>query len=78
MSAHKLDYGANLTIYRFLQRYPLIAELYAWKERMHGYYRIRGYGRAEKALTAMTDAMAESTLPEIKTLRRTLIKWRAS
>jgi transposase len=51
-------------------------ELYNWKERLHGFYRIKGFHRACSALTAMTDAMAQSQLPEIKTLRRTLVKWR--
>lgn len=76
MSAHHLDYGASLAIYRFLEKYPELKELYSWKERLHGFYRIRGYERAAAALTAMTDAMAHSLLPEIKTLRRTLTKWR--
>jgi transposase len=76
MSAHKLDYGANLAIYRFLEKYPELKELYGWKERLHGFYRTRGFDRASRALTAMTDAMALSLLPEIKTLRRTLLKWR--
>jgi transposase len=76
MSAHKLDYFSRLAIHRFLEKYPVMSELYSWKERMHGFYRIRGHARAETALTAMTDAMAKSELSEIKTLRRTLMKWR--
>jgi transposase len=75
-SAHKLDYGASLTIYRFLEKYPEMKEVYSWKERLHGFYRIKGFDRALTAFTHMTDAMALSQLPEIKTLRRTLMKWR--
>ena len=39
-------------------------------------YRTRGYHRAATSLTCLTDAMARSDLPEIKTLRRTLMRWR--
>ena len=76
MSSHKLDYFARLSIHRFLENHPEMHELYRWKERLHGFYRMRGYERAKAALTAMTDEMAHSTLSEIKTLRRTLVKWR--
>lgn len=76
MSAHKLDYSLRFTLSRFLEKYPVMKEIYDWKERLHGFYRIRGYNRAVIAFTHMTDAMAHSTLQEIKTLRRTLLKWR--
>ena len=76
MSAHKLDYFDNLAIHRFLERYPEMHELYRWKERLHGFYRTRGYERARAALVGMTDDMAHSNLKEIKTLRKTLMKWR--
>lgn len=76
MSAHRLGYFERLAIHQFLERYPEMHELYQWKERLHGFYRIKGYERARTALLAMTDDMAHSLLPEIKTLRRTLMKWR--
>jgi transposase len=76
MSAHRLTYFDRLAIHRFLERFPEMHELYRWKERLHGFYRIRGYDRARSALLAITHEMAESSLPEIKTLRRTLMKWR--
>ena len=76
MSGHNLDYSHRHALLTFLKRYPDLAELYAWKERVHGFYRLRGYHRAVIAFTHMTDAMAHSALPEIKTLRRTLLKWR--
>lgn len=76
MSAYGLDYSQRHALRTFLQAYPEMAELYAWKERMHGFYRIKGYNRACLAFTHMTDAMAHSELPEIKTLRRTFMKWR--
>lgn len=76
MSAWKLDYFARHHLRSFLSRYPAMAELYDWKERLHGFYRIRGYHRAERALGLMLDAMAFSNLPEIQTLRRTLKRWK--
>ena len=38
--------------------------------------RTKGYERAKRALTAFTDALARSELPELKKLRRTLMSWR--
>jgi transposase len=76
MSSRKLDWKARLTLEHFLRNYPELNELYVWKERLHSFYRIRGYERAVRALTEITDQMAASTLKEIKTLRATLKKWR--
>ncbi len=76
MSGHKLGYERRLALTRFLETYPEMHELYQWKERLHGFYRIPDYLRAHRALRVMCDEMAFSTLPEIKTLRRTLLKWR--
>lgn len=76
MSSKKLDVSRRFHLHRFLEKYPELFELYVWKERLHGFYRIRGHKRAARALTAMTDAMALSQLQEIKTLRKTLMKWR--
>lgn len=37
---------------------------------------MRGFNKAARALIKLTDQMALSSLPEIKTLRRTLMSWR--
>lgn len=76
MSSHSLDYWSRKALYTFLEKYPYMNELYCFKEDLHRFYRIRGYDRAIKAFTEMTDKMALSELPEIKTLRKTLLKWR--
>jgi hypothetical protein len=34
------------------------------------------YRRAKDALTSLTDSMAHSSLPEVRTLRNTLVRWR--
>lgn len=54
---------------------PALRELWAAKEAINRLYRIRGRNRAKRALAALTDSMAFS-LPELRTLRRTLVYWR--
>lgn len=75
-SSYKLDHWERVAIWQYLENYPDLQELYRWKERLHKFYRTRGYYRAHLALRQMCDEMALSLLPEIKTLRRTLLKWR--
>lgn len=76
MSAARLDYWERKAISDYLEKYPDMLELYVWKERLHGFYRIKGYYRAHTALRKMCDEMSCSLLPEIRTLRNTLVKWR--
>jgi len=52
---------------------PALRELWAVKEALNRLYRVRGRDRAKRALAALTDSMAFSTLPELQTLRRTLV-----
>ena len=76
MSNKKLKWYERKTLWEYLDKFPELKEVYAFKESLHSLYRIKGYNRASKALTKLTDRMAQSKLKEIKTLRRTLIKWR--
>ena len=55
---------------------PALRELCAAREAIFRLYRMRGHGRAGKALTRLTDPMAYSALPEVQTLRTTLMRWR--
>ncbi len=75
-SGKRLEYFERKALYQWLESYPELREAYHFKEAMYGLYRIHGYNRAARALIKLTDRMARSTLPEIKTLRRTLMKWR--
>lgn len=75
-SSHKLDHWERVAIWHYLEKYPDLQELYQWKERLHKFYRTRGYYRAHLALRQICDEMALSLLPAVKTLRRTLLKWR--
>lgn len=75
-SGKKLDPLERGRLQRWLDQHPELNELYHYKEALHGFYRIRGYKRAAKALTAMTDRMALSAMAEITKLRKTLMRWR--
>jgi transposase len=71
-----LSFHQKSALYRWLENFPSLKELYHWKEGLMGFYRIRGFNRANRAFTKMTDGMALSKLDAIQTLRRTLMKWR--
>jgi transposase len=75
-SGYRLDHFTKFAVLKWLDNHPDLKEIYSWKERLHGFYRIKGYNRAKRALDAMLDAMASSLVPEIQTLRRTLRRWR--
>ena len=55
---------------------PTLRELWAIKEAINRIYRIHSHDRAKHAFTRLTDAMAHSQLPEVLTLRNTLVRWR--
>ena len=55
---------------------PVLRELCAAREAIFNLYRVRDHGRASKALTRFTDTLALSSVPELKTLRTTLMRWR--
>jgi transposase len=75
-NGYKLDYWTRSMISQWLDPYPELKEIYQYKEALHRFYRCRGFDRASQALTNMTDTMAGSKVPEIQTLRRTLMRWR--
>jgi len=75
-SGRNLEFYERSALYKWLEDYPELAETYAWKERLYGFYRIKGYERAKRAFTQMTDQMAKSKLKHIQSFRKTLMKWR--
>ena len=75
-TGHRLSSNERFLLNRWLGAHPELREVYHFKEALHGFYRIRGAKRAAVAFTKLTDRMAESRLKEIKTLRRTLLRWR--
>ena len=60
----------------FLRGYPALLELWEAKEAIHRLYRCRGYKLAKKSFTRLLGRLAKSELPELQTLRNTLVKWR--
>lgn len=75
-SRFTLDPASRWAVDRWLEQHPDLRELYAAKESLHAVYRIRGEDRAAAALTALTDRLASSALPDLQTFRRTLLRWR--
>ncbi len=75
-SGKRLEHFERRALYAWLHQHPELNEIYHAKETLYGFYRIKGYSKARKALTRLTDRLALSNLPEIKTFRRTLMKWR--
>jgi transposase len=76
MSSRNLDYFDRKAIWKFLEAHPELKELYGWKERMFALYRTKGHKRAAFALDCMLQDMENSKLPEIRTLKRTLTRWK--
>ena len=76
MSNKNLSYFERLALDQFLKKHPELHELYHWKERLHKFYRTYGYMKAYRAYKRMMDEMSVSFLPEIQTLRKTLLKWK--
>lgn len=73
---NKLEPYQKRAVARFCSENPNVGEAYRYKERVSNFYRIKGKKAARKILIKITDDMAMSKIPEIQTLRRTLLKWR--
>lgn len=73
---HRLQYFEKSALDQWLEMHPKMKEIYWFKEMLYKFYRTKGFVRASRAFTNMTDQMALSELPEIKKLRKTLMKWR--
>lgn len=73
---NKLSREQKYALTVWLDHYPDVKELYWAKESLHKLYRCHGTNWASRILTKLTDNLAHSKLPELKTLRRTLVKWR--
>lgn len=73
---HKLKYFEKSALDQWLNLYPKMKEIYWYKESLYQLYRTKGFEKAARALTKLTDRMALSKLDEIKKLRKTLMKWR--
>jgi transposase len=72
----RLSFDWRWRLRTWLADKPALRELCAVREALFRLYRTKGYRRAKDALTRLTDAMAHSSVPEIQTLRNTLMRWR--
>lgn len=75
-NGHTLEYFERKAMYEWLDQYPALREIYYFKESLHRLYRINQKQAARRALIKLCDQMAGSQIKEVKTLRRTLMKWK--
>jgi transposase len=71
-----LDHSQRVAVHTWLAAHPALRELYNAKEALSGFYRVRSAKQATRIFTAMTDRLARSSLPELRTFRNTLMRWR--
>ena len=76
-NGNRLEHFERRALHLWLDQNPVLKEVYFFKEALYRFYRIRGFNKAARALITLTDQMALSKLKEIKTLRKTLMKWRS-
>ena len=63
-------------LHRWLSEHSTLRELYNAKESLAGFYRVRSERQAARIFTAMTDEFAKSSVTELQTFRKTLMRWR--
>ena len=74
--ATSLELFKRKAIERWLKDHPELEAIYVAKEWLHKLYRCRGYKKARKCFINLTDWLALQNVKELKTLRKTLRKWR--
>jgi transposase len=73
----ELDFAARSDLERFLRPHQELAALYHFKEKLHTLYRCKGYQKAQHSYDRICDDLARhGHVPELATLRRTLLRWR--
>lgn len=75
-NSERLDYLTRRVLWKGLSDHPALRDVYMFKEGLHRLYRCKGIVNAGICLTRLTDEMAKSTVPEVHSLRKTLMKWR--
>lgn len=64
-----LDYDKRSEIDFYLRLHPRLNELYRAKEKLHEFYRTKGFNRASQSFYRLIHQLSESELPELKKLR---------
>jgi transposase len=75
-NSNSLQFHERIVIDSILDNVPDLKAIYQAKEAIMRLYRIRGYKQATRAFTKITDGLAHSKVKEVKTFRRTLMRWR--
>ncbi len=73
---NRLQSYQKRAVTRFCKENQKVSEVYRFKERITNFYNIKGFNQASRVLTKITDDMGLSYIKEIRTLRKTLMKWR--
>jgi transposase len=71
-----LDRQTRWALTTWLANHPALRQLYAAKEALAAFYRVRSYEQASRMLTSLTDRLAHSSVAELQTFRATLMRWR--
>ena len=74
-NSFKLEQETRAMIYEWLELHPTIKEIYLAKETLNKAYRCENAGHARRILTKLTDALALTKVPELKSLRKTIMNW---
>lgn len=72
----RLLWEDKIFIDRWIKDYPILKELYLAKEKLHTLYQTKGYRRARIVLEKLIRDISNSSIKELKTLKRTLEKWK--
>lgn len=75
-SAFDLDPFIRFEISKWLEDKDKLREAYLVKETILKMYRCKGRAKAARVLGKLTDYLAITKIPELKKLRKTLMKWR--
>lgn len=75
-NGQKLEVFQRKAIWRWLESYPDLKEVYFAKEALHKLYRCRGHKKAKRSLINLLDWLALSKIKELQRLRKTLMNWR--
>lgn len=75
MDSRKMDYWKRKEFLKELEKYPQLYEIYLVKEWIRKLYRCKGTSKARRSLINLLDTLAHTKIPELKTLRKTLMSW---
>ena len=70
-----MDYWKRKEFLKELEKYPQLYEIYLVKEWIRKLYRCKGTSKARRSLINLLDTLAHTKIPELKTLRKTLMSW---